>query len=209
MDEIKNVVIIGNEDTGKTTLANALLAVTLPARELFPQSYDGVYTPTLKCDSRMLTQTVQLTDTPGYSLLWNTIPEEVETAAATADTLIVMLSEEMEEEVVDIPPEDPMWEKCKGKEEKLLENFLKGKTRDIYFVIPYNTEDWPEDEPIPLSQALRFAQRRFSRFTDHGENAFFCIDPMQALEGELWLDDNMLEISGILPLRKVFLGKDV
>ena len=208
MDKFKNVVIVGDEDTGKTTLANALLAVTLPARELFPQSYDGVSVPTTKCDSRMLTDSVQLTDTPGYSLLWNTIPAEVEAAVSKADTVIVLLSETLAEEDVDIASVDPDWETRRRKEETLLDTLLAEKTRDVYFVIPYYTEDWPEDAPIPLSQALRLAGKRFSRFTDHCADGFFCIDPMQALEGELWLDKDMLAASGILPLREVLLGKD-
>ena len=202
MEKIKNVVIVGDEETGKTTLANALLGW-----DIFPQSYDGLYVPTKVCGRHMLTETIRLTDTPGYSLLWNHIPEEVEAAAAQADIMIVMLSEELAEEYIDIPTVDPEWEERRAKEEKLLERLLKGKTRNIYFVIPYETEEWPEGQ-VPLTQALRLARTRFSRFSAHREDGFFCIDPMQALEGELWADDQMLTASGILPLKAKLMGKD-
>jgi len=199
MEKERNLVIIGAEDTGKTTLANALLG-----KDIFPQSYDYVYFPTKACDSRMLTETIRLTDTPGYNLLWETVPKDVVKAVAEADTLVVMLSGEMVEEEVDIPPVDPEWEAYKASEEALLNALLEGKTRDIYFVIPYTHQDWPEGQ-VPLTHALRLAQTHFSRFSDHGEKGFFCIDPMQALEGELWADDTMLTASGILPLKAALL----
>lgn len=201
MEKIKNVVFLGSEEIGKTTLANALLE-----KDIFPQSYDGVYVPTRVCASHMMAEGIRLTDTPGYSLWWKTVPEEVVEAAAEADTLIVLLDENLAEEAYDLSA-DPDWEADRAREEQLLDTLLRGKTRDIYFVIPYSREEWGE-EPVPLTQALRMARARFARFTDHGGAGFFCIEPMQALEGELWADDEMITLSGIRPLKAKILGED-
>lgn len=193
---VRNIVIVGGEETGKTTLANALLG-----KDEFPQADEYIALPTTRADSRMLTRYDQVTDTPGYSLLWNTIHEDTLDAVSGADTLIVLLSEELAEEELDIPSADPEWEERRSEEADLLRKLLAHtKSRDIYFVIPYNTKDWPGGQ-VPLSQGLRLARERFSGFTSHGTDGFFCIDPMKALVAELELNQEALEESGILPLK--------
>ena len=201
MDNIKNVVIIGAEESGKTTLANALME----RDNAFHQGFWDIYIPTESAASRMLTPSLQLTDTPGYCLLFDQIPQETVEAAASADTLVVLLCADLAEEEEDIPTMDPTWHDRRQKEEKLLTRLLTGKTRDIYFVLPYCTDDWPEGK-VPLSQGLRLERTRFAHFSCHGEGGFFCIDPMQALIGALELDQAKLEASGILPLKEKLLG---
>lgn len=196
MSQIRHVVVIGGSETGKTTLVNALLGW-----DILPQSYEGIVVHTDRCETCRLTESVYLTDTPGYDLLWKTIPEETVKAVSRADTVIVMLSEELAEEEFDIPSLDPDWEARRGAEAVLLSRLLEaGKTRDIYFVIPYDTTDWPEDA-VPLTQALRLARKRFAAMSCHGEDAFFCIDPMLALIGAIEDDQKELTDSGILPLK--------
>lgn len=196
MTKVKNVAVIGDIEIGKTTLINALLGW-----DILPQSYDGIYIHTEICVRQPLTETVSLTDTPGYSLLWNTAPEETVAAVSEADTIVVMLSEELAEEEVDIPSMDPEWESRRGSEASLLSRLLEqGNTRDIYFVLPYDREEWPENE-VPLTQGLRLARKRFAGMTCHGEAGFFCIDPMQALIAAIEDDEAALDQSGILPLK--------
>lgn len=196
MPEIKNVVVIGAQDMGKTTLINALLGW-----DILPQSYDGIVVHTTRCESCQLTKSVQLTDTPGYSLLWGTVPKETSEAVSRADTTIVMLSEELAEEGVDISALDPDWESRRAAEAELLMELLKlQKNRDVYFVVPFDATYWPDDE-VPLTQALYYARKRFASMTGHGEEGFFCIDPMLALIGAIENDPKELEDSGILPLK--------
>lgn len=201
MDEIRNIVIIGAEDTGKTTLANALMEKD----NAFHQGFWDIYIPTQTVESQMLTPHLRLTDTPGYSPLFLRIPRETVEAVASADTLVVLLSEELADEEEDIPSLDPDWESRRSEEAELLATLLDGKTRDIYFVLTYCTGDWPEGE-VPLSQGLRLERNRFAHFTCHGEAGFFCIDPMEALMGALELDREKLEASGILPLKEKLMG---
>lgn len=201
MDNIRNVVIIGGEDTGKTTLANALLGW-----DVFPQSYEYVSIPTTENASQRLTEAIQLTDTPGYSLLWKTVPEAVNYAVSRADTIVVLLSEELAEDDVDIPSADPEWEERRGAEATLLRKILENAhTRDIYFVIPYDTQDWPEGQ-VPLRQALCLAGKRFASMSAHGTDGFFCVDPMKALIGAIEADDEAVGQSGILPLKAALLA---
>ena len=196
MTQMKNVVVIGDEEIGKTTLINALLGW-----DILPQSYDGIYIHTETCIWQQLTETVFLTDTPGYSLLWNTIPEETASAVSEADTIVVMLSEELAEEGIDIPSMDMEWETCRVSEAALLSRLLEqGNTRDIYFVLPCDKQEWPERE-VPLTQYLRLARKRFGGMTCHGEAGVFCIDPMQALIAAIEDDEAALKQSGILPLK--------
>ena len=195
MSKIKNVVVIGGEETGKTTLINALLGW-----DILPQSYDGIYIHTETCVRQQLTDTVSLTDTPGYSLLWNTVPEETTSAVSGADTIVVMLSEELAEKM-DAPSADPEWATCRVSEAALLSRLLEqGNTRDIYFVLPCDKWEWPEME-VPLTQELYLARKQFGGMTCHGETGFFCIDPMQALIAAIEDDKAMLNQSGILPLK--------
>lgn len=198
MVRIKDVVVIGAKETGKTTLVNALLGW-----DILPQSFDGYQLQTKACMRCRLTESVYLTDTPGYDLLWGTVPEATAAAVAGADTLVVLLSEELVEEGFDIPSLDPEWESRREAEAVLLQRLLAaGKTRDIYFVIPYDTADWPDDQ-VPLSQSLRLARRRFGAMSRHGDAGFFCIDPMLALIGAIEDDARELEDSGILPLQAI------
>lgn len=201
MEKVRNIVVIGAADTGKTTLANALMEKD----NAFHQGFWDVYIPTETVESQMLRPGLQLTDTPGYSPLFQWIPQETVEAVAFADTLVVLLSEELADEVEDIPSLDPDWESRRNGEAELLKTLLDGKTRDIYFVLPYYTGDWPEGE-VPCSQGLRLARKRFAHFSCHGEDGFFCIDPMEALMGALELDQEKLESSGILPLKEKLMG---
>jgi len=196
MTKTKNVVVIGAKETGKTTLVNALLGW-----DFLPQSYDGIVISTTRCECRQMTESVYLTDTPGYSLLWETVPEETAAAASLADTVIVMLSEELAEEDIDLPSVDPEWEGRRAAEAALLRSLLENrKNRDVYFVIPFDATYWPDGE-VPLTQALRLARKRFSAMSCHGDEGFFCIDPMLALIGAIEDDPKELEDSGILPLK--------
>ena len=232
MNNAKEIVIIGEEEIGKTTLANALLGW-----DIFPQSNDEEYIATTAKQSRLLTQDRWITDTPGYNLFWSSIPADTAMAVSQADTVVVLLSEplaeaydpftddpdwdnaeeeeelpaddsdgETVEDVLAIPAVDFDWEEDREKEKVLLEKLLEGKTRDIYFVIPYDSAEWG-DEQIPLEQTLCNARERFAYLTDHSAEGFFCIDPMKALIGAIEADDEAIAQSGLLSLKAALLGE--
>ena len=83
----------------------------------------------------------------------------------------------------------------------------KAKTRDIYFVLPFYSEDGPLDQE-ELDRDLRRAKERFAHLTDHGEKGFFCIDPMMALVAAIEDDQEALAQSGILPLKAALQGTE-
>lgn len=206
--DVKELVIVGEEEIGKTTLANALLGW-----DIFPQTNDGWYIPTKENASQMLTEHIQLTDTPGYDLLWYQVPEAVNEAVSRADTIIMMFTgfgDESDVDLANAEPEDAeeirRWLENLAKEEKLQKDLLaKAKTRDIYFVLPFYSEDDPLDQ-AELDRDLRRAKERFASFSDHGEEGFFCIDPMMALIAAIEDDQKALAQSGILPLKTALLG---
>lgn len=201
--DVKELVIVGEEEIGKTTLANALLGW-----DIFPQSTWDLYIPTEELASQMLTEHIQLTDTPGYDLWRFEVPETVNEAVSRADTIIMLFKGFGDPSDVDTEPTDPedaeeirRWLEDLTKEEKLLKGLLgKVKTRDIYFVIPFYNEDGPLEQE-ELAWDLQCAKERFASFSDHGEKAFFCIDPMMALIAAIEDDNAALEASGILPLK--------
>ena len=206
--DVKELVIVGEEEIGKTTLANALLGW-----DIFPQSTWDLYIPTEEIASQMLTEHIQLTDTPGYDLLRLEVPETVNEAVSRADTIIMLFKGFGDPSDVDTEPTDPedaeeirRWLEDLTKEEKLLKGLLgKVKTRDIYFVIPFYNEDGPLEQE-ELARDLQRTKERFASFSDHGEKAFFCIDPMMALIAAIEDDNDALEASGILPLKAALLG---
>ena len=206
--DIKELVIVGEEEIGKTTLANALLGW-----DIFPQSAWDLYIPTEKPTSQMLTEHIRLTDTPGYDLLWYQVPEVVDEAVSRADTIIMMFKgfhqeEDADPEFTDLEKLDEYrrWVESLAKEEKLLRELLaKAKTRDIYFVIPFYSEDGPLARE-ELDRDMNHAKERFASFSDQGEKSFFCIDPMMALVAAIEDDTAALESSGILPLKAALLG---
>jgi len=208
--DVKELVIIGEEEIGKTTLANALLGW-----DIFPQTNDGWYARTEENVSRMLSDSIRLTDTPGYDLLWYSVPESVSEAVSRADTIIMMFNGFGAEEDVDLESADPEemqeireWLENLAKEEKLQKELLaKAKTRDIYFVIPFYSEDGPLDQE-ELDRDMTRAKERFASFSDHGENGFFCVDPMMALIAAIEDDQVALAQSGILPLKAVLMGRE-
>jgi len=200
MNEIRNIVIIGEEAIGKTTLANALLGW-----DIFPQSSDDEYVPTEEVASQMLTDSIRLTDTPGYDSWWNHVPDDVVKAVSQADTVIVLLDEVLAEEGF-FPADDPDWEKHLLAEEALLQKLLEN-TRDLFFVIPYDRRESPPEQ-YPPAQALCLARERFSSMSDHGDAGFFCVEPMKALIGAIEADEEAIARSGILPLQAMLLGCD-
>lgn len=207
---VKELVIIGEEEIGKTTLANALLGW-----DIFPQSTWDLYIPTEETASKMLTESIRLIDTPGYDLLWYQVPDSVNEAVSNADTIIMMFtgfSDESDLDMENAPLEDVeefnRWLGKLAKEEKLQKELLaKAKTRDIYFVLPFYSEDGPLDQE-ELDRDLRRAKERFAHLTDHGENGFFCIDPMMALIAAIEDDQGALAQSGILPLKAALQGTE-
>ena len=207
MEEIKELVIIGEKAIGKTTLANALLGW-----DIFPQSYGGVCIPTKENASQMLTEHIRLTDTPGYDLWEYRVPEEVEEAVCRADIIIFMFKELGAEEDADWEPTDPedaeeirRWLVDLAAEIKLQKGLLaKAKTRDIYFVIPFDSEYCSSDR-AELEQDLARGKTRFASFSDHGDGGFFCIDPTIALLAEIEADQDALARSGFLPLKTAVL----
>lgn len=206
--DVKELVIVGEEEIGKTTLANALLGW-----DIFPQTNDGWYARTEKNASQMLSDNVRLTDTPGYDLLWYNVPESVNEAVSRADTIIMMFKGFYTEEDVDLQFTDleeleeyRKWVEGLAKEENLLRELLAiAKTRDIYFVIPFYSEDGSFDYE-ELDRDLIRAKERFATYSDHGEHGFFCIDPMMALIAAIEDDNTALEASGILSLKAALLG---
>lgn len=208
--DIKELVIVGEAEIGKTTLANALLGW-----DIFPQSAWDLYIPTEENASQMLTEDVRLTDTPGYDLWWYQVPEAVSEAVSRADTIIMMFKGFGAEEDVDLENADPeeaqeihRWLENLAKEEKLQKDLLaKAKTRDIYFVIPFYSEDGPLEQE-DLDRNLTRAKERFASFSDHGEKGFFCVDPMMALIAAIEDDHAALEASGILSLKAALLGTE-
>ena len=205
--DVKELVFVGEEEICKTTLANALLGW-----DIFPQTNDGWYARTKENASQMLSERIRLTDTPGYDLWWYKVPESVKEAISRADTIIMMFKGFGDPSDVDADPVDTedaeeirRWLEDLVKEEKLLNELLaKAKTRDIYFVIPFYSEDGPLEQE-DLDRDLRRAKERFASFSDHGEKAFFCIDPMMALIASIEDDNAALEASGILPLKAALL----
>ncbi len=208
--DVKELVIVGEEEIGKTTLANALLGW-----DVFPQSTWDLYIPTEEPARQMLTDSIRLTDTPGYDFLWYQVPEAVKEAVSRADTVIMMFSgfgaEEdfcMENTEPEVAEEIRRWVEKQAKEEKLLKELLaKAKTRDIYFVIPFYSEDGPVEQE-ELDRDLCRAKERFASFSDHGEEGFFCVDPMMALIAAIENDQEALARSGILPLKAALLGRE-
>ena len=100
------------------------------------------------------------------------------------------------------------WAEKQAKEEKLLKELLaKAKTRDIYFVIPFYSEDGPLDQE-ELDRDMTRTKERFASFSDHGENGFFCVDPMMALIAAIEDDQVALAQSGILPLKAALMGTE-
>lgn len=206
---VKELVIVGEGEIGKTTLANALLAW-----DIFPQSTWDLYIPTEEIASRMLTEHIQLTDTPGYDLWRFEVPETVNGAVSRADTIIMLFKGFGDPSDMDTEPTDPedaeeirRWLEDLTKEEKLLKGLLaKAKTRDIYFVIPFYNEDGPLEQE-ELDRDLCRAKERFASFSDHGEEGFFCVDPMMALIAAIEDDNAALEASGILPLKAALVGE--
>lgn len=204
------MVIIGEEEIGKTTLANALLGW-----DTFPQSTWDLYIPTEEIAIQMLTDSIRLTDTPGYDLWRFEVPEAVNKAVSRADTIIMMFKGFGDPSDVDTEPDDPededeirRWLEDLFKEEKLLKGLLaKAKTRDIYFVIPFYSEDGPLEQE-DLDRDLARAKERFASFSDHGEGGFFCVDPMMALIAAIEDDNDALEASGILPLKAALLDRE-
>lgn len=208
--EVKELVIVGEEEIGKTTLANALLGW-----DVFPQSTWDLYIPTEEIASQMLTEHIQLTDTPGYDLWRFEVPETVNEAVSRADTIIMMFKgfyseEDVDQECTDLEDieEYRRWVESLAKEEKLLKELLaKAKTRNIYFVIPFYSEDGPLEQE-ELDRDMTRAKERFVSFSNHGEKAFFCIDPMMALIAAIEDDQEALAQSGILPLKAALLGTE-
>ena len=208
--DMRELVIIGEEEIGKTTLGNALLGW-----DVFPQSTWDLYIPTEEPASQMLTDGIRLTDTPGYNLWHFSVPEATEKAVSQADTIIMMFKgfydpSDVDEEPADMEDVEELhrWMEDLVKEEKLLKGLLaKAKTRDIYFVIPFFSEDGPLDLE-ELDRDLRRAKERFASLSDHGEKGFFCIDPMMALVAAIEDDADALAQSGILPLKDALLGAE-
>lgn len=208
--DVKELVIIGEEEIGKTTLANALLGW-----DIFPQTNDGWYIPTKENASQMLAEHIRLTDTPGYDLLWYRVPEAVNEAVSKADTIIMMFTGFGDESDMDLENAEPeVAEEFRrllanlAKEEKLQKDLLaNAKTRDIYFVLPFYSEDGPLDQS-ELDRDLSRAKERFASLSDHGEEGFFCVDPMMALMAAIEDDRAALEVSGILPLKAALLGTE-
>ena len=206
--DVKELVIVGEEEIGKTTLANALLGW-----DIFPQTNDGWYARTEENASQMLTDSIRLTDTPGYDLLWYNVPESVNEAVSRADTIIMMFkgfykAEDVDLEFTDLeePEEYRKWVEGLAKEENLRKELLaKAKTRDIYFVIPFYSEDGPLEQE-ELDRDMTRAKEQFASFSDHGEKGFFCIDPVMALIAAIEDDQEALAQSGILPLKAALLG---
>lgn len=208
--DVKELVIVGEEEIGKTTLANALLGW-----DIFPQSTWDLYIPTEAPASQMLTDHIRLTDTPGYDLWWFEVPEAVNEAVSWADTIIMMFKgfyteEDVDPECTDLEEVEEYcrWVESLAKEEKLLKELLaKAKTRDIYFVIPFYSEDGPLDQE-ELDRDMTRAKAQFASFSDHGEKGFFCIDPMMALIAAIEDDQEALTQSGILQLKAALLGTE-
>ena len=208
--DVKELVIVGEEEIGKTTLANALLGW-----DIFPQTNEGWYARTEENVSQMLSDSIRLTDTPGYDLLWYNVPESVNEAVSWADAIIMMFNGFGAEEDVDPESADPEemqeireWLENLAKEEKLQKELLaKAKTRDIYFVIPFYSEDGPLDQE-ELDRDMTRTKERFASFSDHGENGFFCVDPMMALIAAIEDDQVALAQSGILPLKAALMGTE-
>lgn len=207
--DVKELVIVGEEEIGKTTLANALLGW-----DSFPQSTWDLYLPTEKPASQMLTDHIQLTDTPGYDFLWYQVPEVVNEVISGADTIIMMFTGFGDERDVDLENAEPevveethRWLANQVKEEKLQKDLLaKAKTRDIYFVLPFYREDGPLERE-KLERDLARAKERFASLSDHGEEGFFCVDPMMALIAAIEDDQEALAQSGILLLKAALLGE--
>ena len=56
-----------------------------------------------------------------------------------------------------------------AEEQRRKDLLARAKTRDIYFVIPFDSQEAPVD-PKELERNLRHAKSRFASLSDHGEN---------------------------------------
>lgn len=100
--ETKELVIVGEAEIGKTTLANVLLGW-----DIIPQSTWDLYISTEEPASRMLTGCIQLTDTPGYDLCRFEVPDVVTEVVSRADTIIMMLTGFGDESDLDLENAEP------------------------------------------------------------------------------------------------------
>ena len=191
---MKELVIIGQSAVGKTTLCNALLGW-----DVLPQSNDGCYMKTKKNDSRMLTEHIRLTDTPGYDFNWNKLPEDVLTAVKAADTVVVLLDDVVNDEPESLE-DDPDWMESLAAQKNMLTTILNhAQTRDIVFAIPYEFEEM--DEGLPVEETLQIAKQWFGDLSDRGTEAFFFVDPMKCLVAAIEDDHEVYEQFGAAALK--------
>ena len=121
----------------------------------------------------------------------------------TEDEPEEVLTEQEEEELAAVVKE---WEEDMEQQKTLVKTLLeKSKTKDIFFVIPYDTEEL-SGKPISLTLCLETAREYYSDMTDNGDAGVFCIDPMMALIAAIEDDKAALEEFGILPLKTALLS---
>ena len=179
---MKNIVVVGAREMGKTTLVNALLGW-----DILPQSYAGIRCRTTHCEKNRLAGDIWITDTPGFCLYQKTIPEETVRAVSAADTVVAVVGGD------DAEPE-------------LMGRLLKGK-KDVCFVIPYSTADWPGCE-LSLMDVLHYDACQCEECYHTDWEQIFCVDPLMALVAAIENDATAQKDSGILPLKERLLGEE-
>jgi len=198
--ENKRIVVIGESGSGKSTLVNALLRW-----DILPQAVDGMERPTEACVTLPLAEGIQITDTPGYDAKTGRIQPEVRQALSGADQIIVVLDEKTTG-IGWYPHELTALRKThRARHRAFLKQLLRDAgTNRVWFVIPYDTEEW-EDGTLPARRLCRQAANGFAALSNRGRRAFFCIDSLQALIGEIEADEQAIDRSGIRALRAVLL----
>lgn len=199
----QSIVVIGETGNGKTTLVNALLRW-----DILPQVMDDMTHPTEACVTLPLADGFQITDTPGYDSKTRRIDPEVRQAISRADHVVVVLDEETTG-IGLYPGELASLRKLHRKRHKAFLKNLFGETgrKRVYFVIPYDTEEWGDDA-VPLEQIRRRVSKRLFPISRYGKASCFCIDSLKALIGEIEADEQAIAQSGIQALRAAILEEE-
>lgn len=194
--QTRNIVVIGAEESGKSTLVNALLRW-----DILPQAVEGSTCHTETCITVPLEPGWTITDTPGYDVRAGQADPQVRLALADARWVLVVPDVDLLQPQWGWSERNRLYRKWAKRERQILRQLLQGtQPNRVLFVLPYDTEEWLPDK-APTRQLRRWAAARF------GFRKCFCVDSLKALIGEIEADEEAVSSSGIRPLRMRLLGQ--